>query len=191
MQIIDGRQEADIVYSTHIADKMNKKGNYIHIDVGSGSTEISFISQTHEIHTNSFNIGTVRILKNNDLKSEWDEMRKWLKATSKNFPGVQGIGSGGNINKIFKVLRKKENKPITYKNIKAVYNEISSYNIEDRIKILGIRPDRADVIIPAMNIYISVMKWAGLKKIFVPQIGLSVGIIHVLYERYKTKYGKI
>lgn len=191
VEVINGNQEADIIYSTHIADNMNKNGNHLYVDVGGGSTEISFISKSNEIESNSFDIGTVRILQNHDLKSEWNDMRKWLKTTSTKFKRLQGIGSGGNINKIFKMLRKKENKPVTYKNIKTVYEEISSYSIEDRIKMLGIRPDRADVIIPAMNIYLSVMKWAGIKKIYVPQIGLSDGIIHVLYEKHKKKYGKI
>ena len=191
VEIIDGKQEAHIIYSNHIEENMNKNGNYIYIDVGGGSTDISFISKTNIVETNSFNIGTVRILKNQDLKSEWNNMKNWLKPTSKKFKNIRGIGSGGNINKIFKMLRKKEDKPITYKNIKSVYDEISSYNIEDRIKILGIRPDRADVIIPAMNIYLSVMKWVGLKRIYVPQIGLSDGIINVLYNKHKKKYGKI
>lgn len=191
VQIINGKQEADILYSTHTANKIRNKGNYLYIDVGGGSTEISFISNSKELESNSFNIGTVRMLKNHDLKSEWKDMKKWLKENSNNFKRIQGIGSGGNINKVFKMLRKKEDKPVTYKNIKTVYDEISSYNIEDRIKKLGIRPDRADVIIPALNIYLSVMRWAGIKKIYVPQIGLSDGIIHVLYEKHKKKYGKI
>ena len=191
VEIIDGKREADIIYSNHIAEKMKKNKNYVYIDVGGGSTEISFISKSKVVTSNSFNIGTVRMLKSQDLKSEWNKMRKWLKATSVDFKGVRGIGSGGNINKIFKMLRQKEEKPISYNQIKKVYDEISSYNIEDRIKLLGIRPDRADVIIPAMNIYLSTMKWVGLKKIFVPQIGLSDGIVHVLYEKHKKKYGKI
>ena len=191
VEIIDGYQEAEIIYSNHTAENLNKIGTYLYIDVGGGSTELTLISKAKVIQTHSLNIGTVRILQNQDLKSEWNDMKMWLKSISKKYKKIEAIGSGGNINKIFKMLRKKEGTPLNYKNIKNVYDEISSYSLEDRIKILKIRPDRADVIIPAISIYLSAMKWAGIKKLYVPQIGLSDGIIHVLYEKHKKKYGKI
>ncbi len=118
-------------------------------------------------------------------------MKDWLEQNSTKYKIISGIGSGGNINKIFKMALKEEDEPLTYKNIKSICKELKRFTYQQRITKLGLRPDRADVIIPAATIYISVMKWAGIKKLYVPQIGLSDGIIHVLYEEYKRKQSNI
>lgn len=187
LEIIDGKKEADIIYSNQIAETLDKKGNYLYIDVGGGSTELTLISETSIINSQSFNIGTVRSLKKKDLKSEWTNMEKWLKQNTSQYTSISGIGSGGNINKIFSISGIKEGKPLQLKNIKKIFNELSSHSLKDRITKLGLRPDRADVIIPAAKIFISVMKWAKIKSLYVPQVGLSDGIIHVLYEKEKRK----
>ena len=187
LEIIDGKKEADIIYSNHIAENLDKKGNYLYIDVGGGSTELTLISKTRIANSQSFNIGTVRFLKKKDLKSEWNKMEKWLKENESQYSSIEGIGSGGNINKIFSISGIKAGKPLQLKTIKKIFNELNSHTLEERITKLGLRPDRADVIIPAANIFISVMKWAKIKNLYVPQVGLSDGIIHVLYEKQKRK----
>jgi len=189
LSIIDGKKEADIIFSNHIAEKLDITHSYLYIDVGGGSTELTFFSKrdNNKMLSKSFNIGTVRILNDLVAKESWKEMKQWIKKNSKIFDKVSAIGSGGNINKIFRLSLEKENKPLSYKNLKEINSFLNSYSFEERIKILGLRPDRADVIIPAAGIYLSVMKWGKIKEIFVPQIGLADGLIHILYERYKRK----
>jgi len=187
LEIIDGKKEADIIYSNQIAEKLDKKGNYLYIDVGGGSTELTLISKSRIISSQSFNIGTVRFLKKKDLKSEWTKMEKWLKENAGLYTSIDGIGSGGNINKMFRMSGIKDGEPVLLKDIKKIFNELKTYSLEERITKMGLRPDRADVIIPAANIFISVMKWAKIKKLYVPQVGLSDGIIHILYEKQKQQ----
>lgn len=187
VEIIDGKREAEIIYENHIAERLNPKENYLYIDVGGGSTELTLISNTEIINSQSFDIGTVRILEDKVTKKHWQEMQRWLEQNTSSYKSISGIGSGGNINKMFKMALKGGDDPLTYKNIKNICKELKTYTYEQRITKLGLRPDRADVIIPAAKIYISVMKWAGIKKLYVPQIGLSDGIIHVLYEEQKRK----
>lgn len=186
VEIIDGKREADIIYSNHIAETLDPKGNYIYIDVGGGSTELTLISKSEIVDTESFTLGTVRILKNRHKESEWKRMKKWLKKHTSSYPGLMSIGSGGNINKIYSLSGKKLGKPLSYKKIKKMYEELSFYSYEERIKKFGLKSDRADVIIPASNIYLSVMKWANIKKMYVPEIGLADGVIHLLYEKQKN-----
>jgi len=185
LEIINGKKEADIIYSNQIAEKLDKKGTYLYIDVGGGSTELTLISQSRIASSQSFNIGTVRFLKKKDLKSEWTKMEKWLKENTGLYTSIAGIGSGGNINKIFRISGIKEGKPLLLKNLKKIFNELNAHTLEERITKMGLRPDRADVIIPAANIFLTVMKWAKIKSLYVPQVGLSDGIIHVLYEKQK------
>ncbi|NIR49184.1 exopolyphosphatase [candidate division KSB1 bacterium] len=190
LEIVDGKREAEIIYCNRIADMLSKKKSYLYIDVGGGSTEITLIAKNDIVTSHSFNLGTVRILNHLVSKSEWQELKQWLKQHTKDYQPLAGIGSGGNINKMFDLSRKKRGKPLTYKKIKKIHNYVNSYSFEDRIKVLRLKPDRADVIIPASKIFVSVMKWAKIKRIYVPQIGLSDGIIHVLYDRYKQGNSK-
>ena len=187
VEIIDGKREAEIIYANHIAEKLNPKKNYMYIDVGGGSTELTLISSSRVINSQSFNIGTVRILEDKVKKSQWQKMKVWVDKITADYHYIGGIGSGGNINKMFKMSLKDKEEPLTYKNIKSIYKILNSYSFEDRITKLGLRPDRADVIIPAAKIYLSVLKWADIKKLYVPQIGLSDGIIHILYDKQKRK----
>ena len=187
LEIIEGQKEADIIYANHFEEKLDNDKPYLYIDVGGGSTEITIFSKNQSITSNSFNIGTVRLLHGLVPDEAWKAMQRWVTAIANEFPGLIGIGSGGNINKIFAMSRIKEDKPISYKKLKEFYKYLNTFSLDERIKILGLRPDRADVIIPAAEIFTSVMKWAKVKMMYVPQIGLSDGLIHLLYERHKAR----
>jgi exopolyphosphatase / guanosine-5'-triphosphate,3'-diphosphate pyrophosphatase len=187
IEIIDGKVEASLVFSNHIEELLNPKYAYLYIDVGGGSTELTLYFNQKVIAARSFNIGTVRMLFNKDEKEEWEEMRAWLKRSTVGIHPLNAIGSGGNINKIFKMANKKETKHLTYEKLKGQFEMLSSYTYEERIERLGLKPDRADVIVPAAKIFLTVMKTADIDKIYVPQIGLSDGIIHELYDTHKAK----
>ncbi len=185
LEIIDGKREAEIIYSNHVAEKLDKKGTYLYIDVGGGSTELTLISGAAIVNSHSFKLGTVRLLTQKIPKAEWQRMKDWLKENTSQYTSLKGIGTGGNINKILKMSLKVEGDTLSYKNIKKVYDQVNSYSFEDRISKLNLRPDRADVIIPATKIFLKVIKWTDIQDLYVPSIGLSDGIIHVLYERQK------
>jgi len=185
LEIIDGQREAEIIYSNHIAEKLDAKGNYLYIDVGGGSTELTLISSSAIVDSHSFKLGTVRLLKEKVPKTEWQVMKNWIKEISLDYPSIKGIGTGGNINKILKMSLKEDGELLSYKDIKKVSDLVNSFSYEDRISKLNLRPDRADVIIPATKIFLRTIKWANIKELYVPTIGLSDGIIHVLYEKQK------
>lgn len=184
ISIIDGKTEAELIYNNDITDDLPKDHSYLYIDVGGGSTELTLYSNGQRIKSNSFNIGTIRMLDHTVQPSEWDRLEQWIIEHTKKFHPLDAIGSGGNINKIFKLSARKEGKPISLKKIKEIYHFISQHTIEERISVLDMKPDRADVIIPASEIYMTIMKWAHIQEIHVPQIGLADGIVHVLYKRY-------
>ncbi len=187
VEIIDGKLEAALVFSNHIEELLNPKFAYLYIDVGGGSTELTLYFNQKVIAAKSFNIGTVRMLLNKDDKEEWEEMKAWLKRSTVGIHPLNAIGSGGNINKIFKMANKKETKHLSYDKLKGQYEMLCSYTYEERIERLGLKPDRADVIVPAAKIFLTVMKTADIDKVYVPQIGLSDGIIHDLYDVHKAK----
>lgn len=188
IDIIDGDREAELLYSNHIAEVLDSKTSYLYIDVGGGSTELTLISNKKRVASGSFNIGTVRILQNITSDAEWLRLKKWLKNCVDDYWPVVGIGSGGNINTVFKLSGKKQGKALSYKQIRTISDHLSSFSVEERVKNLGLKSDRADVIIPALDIFISVMKWGKISKIHVPVIGLLDGMIHVLYEKYKMQH---
>ena len=184
VEIIDGKLEAQLVFSNHIEELLNPKHAYLYIDVGGGSTELTLYHNQKVVAAKSFNIGTVRMLLNKVEKNEWEYMKEWIKKTTLGTRPLHAIGSGGNINKIFK-MTKKENKNLSYSKLKGIHDMLNSYTLEERIDVLGLKPDRADVIVHASKIFISIMKSADIEDIYVPQIGLSDGIIHDLYDRSK------
>ncbi len=184
IQIIDGKEEADIIFSNSISNKIAVSNNYLFVDVGGGSTEITLFSGGKVEQSHSFNIGTIRLMKKKVKKSEKDYMKKWLKDLSGKYNDLVIIGSGGNINRYFKISRKKEGKPLSYYHLLEMYDMISSFSYNDRIKVLGFNPDRADVIIPAGEVFLNIMKWTNVKQIYVPKIGLSDGIVKQLYKEY-------
>ncbi len=185
LEIIDGQREAEIIYSNHVAEQLDNKGNYLYIDVGGGSTEITLISDSVIVDSYSFKLGTVRLLEKQVPKTEWQKMKNWLKENTSDYPSIKGIGTGGNINKILKMSLIKDGEFINYKDIKRVSDLVNSYSYEDRISELNLRPDRADVIVPAIKIFMKALKWADINELYVPSIGIADGIIHVLHEKHK------
>jgi len=183
IQIIDGKTEAKIIASTDLKELIDGDKSYLYVDVGGGSTEFTFFSKGKIIDSRSYKIGTVRMLNNSDKenKKKFKEIEKWIKKTAKNLPHLALIGSGGNINSIFKHSGTPYGKPLSYIYMNAHYKFLKSMNYEERITELGLKPDRADVIIPATKIYLSAMKWSGATKIYVPKIGLADGIIRSLH----------
>ena len=182
VKIISGDDEATFIYENHIAEHLDKEHSYLYIDVGGGSTELTFFDQGKLMYKESFNIGTIRLLKNMVTDNAWDEMRDHLKKNTNSKLPMVAIGSGGNINKIFTLSKRKEGKPLSLDLLKDYFKELSSVTLEERIKIYKLKEDRADVIVPALQIYINVMRWANIDQIYVPKIGLADGLIQHLYE---------
>ena len=187
IEIIDGKTEAQIIYYNHIEEHLDHDQNYLYIDVGGGSTELTLFVKNKVVASQSFNIGTIRLLHDQVSKETWTDFKEWIREKTKALDSLTAIGSGGNINKLFKMADKKENKPLTFSKIQENYYFLKEFSVEQRITILGLNPDRADVIVPASKIFLTVMKTAGIDKIIVPQIGLSDGIVHLLYEQYKLQ----
>ncbi|MBS1760357.1 MAG: exopolyphosphatase [Bacteroidetes bacterium] len=185
IEVISGQDEAAYIYENHIAENMNKEESYLYIDVGGGSTELTFFSDGKVVFKESFNIGTIRLLKNQVTDEQWDKMKNYVKSKTKNLHHITAIGSGGNINKIFSLSKKKPGKPLTLELLRDYYKELSAITLEERIKLYRLREDRADVIVPALLIYISIMRWADATNIFVPQIGLADGLIQALFNEVK------
>jgi exopolyphosphatase / guanosine-5'-triphosphate,3'-diphosphate pyrophosphatase len=185
IEVIDGDMEANLIYENHVAENMDKDHSYLYIDVGGGSTEISFFSNGFLTYKKSYNIGTIRLLKNMVQNHEWDELKNALKAVTKGHKTVMAIGSGGNINKVFSISKRKEGKTLPLDLLKEYYKEMEPLSISQRIAKYNFRDDRADVIVPALLIYINVMKWAGADEISVPKIGLADGLVKHLWEEVK------
>ncbi|MGI4022471.1 MAG: hypothetical protein ACRYFA_13275 [Janthinobacterium lividum] len=183
LEIVGGQIEANIIYASHFEEKLDKRKNYLYIDVGGGSTELSFFSDNVLVASQSFNIGTIRILDNQDKDETWKEMERFIQSNTKSYKDITGIGTGGNINKLFKLAEEKEGKPLAYNKLKSLHHHLSSYSLKDRIYILGLNQDRADVIIPAALIFLTVMRWSNIKNIFVPKVGMVDGIIQLLIEK--------
>lgn len=184
IEIISGNTEAGLIYENHIAENKSNGNSYLYIDVGGGSTEISIYQKGKLTYKNSFNIGTIRILKNQVTDNQWDEMRTKIKQeTNDKSSKMIAIGSGGNINKVFSLSKKKEDKPLHIEALRNYHKELSSVDLRERMQLYKLKEDRADVIIPALLIYINVMKWAGVEEILVPKIGLADGLIANLYEK--------
>ena len=182
-QIVEGQTEANIIYSTHIAESLELDKNYLYIDVGGGSTELSIFTKGKVEVSRSFSIGTVRMLDNADTQEEWDEMNKWIKANTRIYKNLIGIGTGGNINKLFRLSNQKDGSPLSFSVLNDMYLNLRSYSLKERITLMKLNPDRADVIVPASEIYLSVMKWASVKQIYVPRVGMADGIIQVLIDK--------
>lgn len=187
IEVISGDMEANLVYENHVAENMDKDHSYMYIDVGGGSTEISFFSNGKLLYKKSFNIGTIRLLKNLVTDEEWEEMKEQIKNATRGQKEVVAIGSGGNINKVFSMSKKKDGKPLQLELLRDYYRELDAVPVEDRIFRYNLRSDRADVIVPALLIYINAMRWAGAVDIYVPKIGLADGLIQHLYAEMKEK----
>lgn len=187
IELISGSDEASFIYENHVAENLDKEHSYLYIDVGGGSTELTFFSNNKLVFKDSFNIGTIRILKNKVSEETWDEMKNDIKEKTKGHKEVIAIGSGGNINKVYSLSKRKDTKPLALELLRDFYKELSNVSLEDRIHIYNLREDRADVIVPALQIYVNVMRWAGATEIYVPKIGLADGLVQHLWEEIKLK----
>jgi len=187
LEIVEGQREANIIYASHIEESLDRKKDYLYIDVGGGSTELSVFSKGEMVASRSFNLGGIRILDNQDKDETWADMKEWVKHQAQTNKNLSGIGTGGNINRLFKMADQKDGTAITFLKLKSIYDYLNSFSLKDRINVLGLNQDRADVIIPAAEIYLSVMKWGGVKQIFVPRVGLVDGIIQLLIDKNFTE----
>jgi exopolyphosphatase/guanosine-5'-triphosphate,3'-diphosphate pyrophosphatase len=183
LNIVEGQMEANIIYSSHIERILDPKKNYLYVDVGGGSTEMSIFAAGECIASRSFNIGTIRILDKKVTQESWTDAKNWIKTHTHNLTDISAIGTGGNINKLYRLAKIKEGNPISTKKLSELYTYLSSFNLTQRINDLGLKPDRADVILPACEIYTNLFKWAGIKKTYVPSVGMVDGIIQLLIEK--------
>jgi len=170
IEIISGSDEASFIYENHVAENLDSDHSYLYIDVGGGSTELTFFSNNKLVFKDSFDIGTIRLLKNKVSDEKWNEMKNHIKEKTKDHKQVTAIGSGGNINKVFSLSNRKDSKPLPLELLRDYYKELNNLSLSERIKIYSLREDRADVIVPALQIYVNVMKWANATEIYVPQM---------------------
>lgn len=187
INIIDGETEAKVIHANRLIEKYDYKNGYLYIDVGGGSTELSFFGPNMESFSESYKLGTVRSLSSAINPKEWDRLKFDLKELRKKFKGeIIAIGSGGNINRLFKLSGIKEGKVLSVKKLKELHDYVSSMSYDERTLKLGLNTDRADVIVPAGELYIYICKQLDIKSMLVPKIGLSDGIIKELYEEYMS-----
>jgi exopolyphosphatase / guanosine-5'-triphosphate,3'-diphosphate pyrophosphatase len=187
IEIIEGGLEAEIIYSNHIEEHLENNSSYLYIDVGGGSTELTLFSKGKMITSRSYNIGTIRMLHDRVTREQWRDYKDQVRKLAEGNKPMLAIGSGGNINKIFKLANKKENQLLSYARLKECSEYVQGFSYEERMSELKLNPDRADVIAPAFRIFLATMKAAEIDQIMVPQVGLSDGIIHLLYENYKKR----
>lgn len=188
IDIIDGQEEAKIIYNNHVEHMEDQKGNYMYVDVGGGSTEINLLSEGQLVCSRSYNIGTVRMLNNAVKDSEWERLKNDLAELAKSYPQTNIIGSGGNINKLYRLADKKNKKKMTMQVsvLQELHTRLKALSLEERMEQFGMKPDRADVIIPASEIFLTIASIIGASYIHVPVIGLSDGIIDELYLQNKN-----
>jgi exopolyphosphatase / guanosine-5'-triphosphate,3'-diphosphate pyrophosphatase len=182
IDIIDGKNEAAIIASSDLHSFIKPDQTYLYVDVGGGSTEFSLFHEGKLKASKSFKNGTVRLLNNMVNEVVWHEIEKWIKGLTLEFENIILIGSGGNINKIFKLSGKLQDQPLTFLYLNSQFQYLNSLSYEQRIAEMGLNTDRADVIIPAISIYLKAMKWSGATKIYVPKIGLADGIVKAMYS---------
>jgi exopolyphosphatase/guanosine-5'-triphosphate,3'-diphosphate pyrophosphatase len=186
IEIVSGKEEAEIIYGNNIVEYLDHEKNYLYIDVGGGSTELSLFHGKELIASRSFPIGTLKILNNQVNDEDWEFMKEWLAPLTKKYKRIYGIGSGGNINKLYKLYSDSKSGMIKKTDLENAFEDLTGSTFYERIKNLGLRPDRADVIIPAAEIFINICNWAGINNIYVPKFGVSDGLIHLVYQEYKS-----
>ena len=187
VKIIDGIEEAMLVCSIDNILKAETDTLSVYIDVGGGSTEISILRNHVLVDSESFQIGTIRMLSNKVEKEEWERMIEWLKLYKNDFGKLYLVGSGGNINKLSKLYSSQLDFSLSFRDLKKGFKKLNSLTVQQRIDKMGLRPDRADVIVPAAEIFLAIMKTMKSQYIHVPRIGLSDGLIYFLYKTYKEK----
>jgi exopolyphosphatase/guanosine-5'-triphosphate,3'-diphosphate pyrophosphatase len=187
IEVLPGHSEARIIYNTQVTEKLDENRPYIYIDVGGGSTEVSIFKKKEVIASKSFKIGTIRLLNGLVTIDKWIEMQDWVTLNSESMENLAGIGTGGNISKIFKIIKKPKNTPLFSSEIEGLYRELEPLSLEQRIRLYDMKTDRADVIVPAANIFRNVMSWANCEEIYVPKKGLADGITRMLFDEYMGK----
>jgi exopolyphosphatase/guanosine-5'-triphosphate,3'-diphosphate pyrophosphatase len=186
IETIAGRVEAELIVNTFWTQDLLKDRSYLYIDVGGGSTELTWLEQGRRVKSASFKVGTVRSLKGKVNPGVWDEMQAFLADLRAQHGHLMAIGTGGNINRIFKENGNLFGEPLARADIQRQRDRIAAYSFEDRIKLLRLRPDRADVIIPAADIFLKVMAFAEIEEVFVPKVGLADGVV---FDLYMKQYG--
>jgi exopolyphosphatase/guanosine-5'-triphosphate,3'-diphosphate pyrophosphatase len=187
IEVISGSTEAAYIQESHIAENMDSANSYLYIDVGGGSTEVTMFSKGKLSFKQSFNVGTIRLLKGMINEAEWDDIKEYIKKNTKGLSNVIAIGSGGNINKVFSISKRKDGKSLPLQLLRDYYKELAGVSLHDRINKYKLREDRADVIVPALQIYINIMRWAEAEEIYVPKIGLADGLVQHLYAQLTAK----
>lgn len=187
IEIISGDEEASLVFENHSAEILDQTSSYLYIDVGGGSTELTFFENGKMVFEKSFNIGTIRLLNGLVTKEMWKEMEDSIHDNIVSEKSVSAIGSGGNINKIFSMSKTKDGKPMATSYLKKYYTELNDLSVKERMKKYNFREDRADVIVPALKIFNNVMHWAKISKIFVPRISVADGLIKSIYSEITGK----
>ncbi|MBK1897644.1 Ppx/GppA phosphatase family protein [Chryseobacterium paridis] len=187
IEIISGDEEATLVYENHVAEGLDKEFAYLYIDVGGGSTELTFYENDKMVYEKSFNIGTIRLLNNLVTADNWYEMKQEVKKNIISKKPIVAIGSGGNINKVFSMSKTKDGKPMSLAHLKKVHKEFDQMSIDERMTKHNLREDRADVLAHALKIFNSVMAWSDINRIFVPKISVADGLIHNIYAQLHEK----
>lgn len=182
IEVITGELEAEIIYENHVAELLDDDQSYLYIDVGGGSTELTLYHKSELILQKSFNIGTVRLLAGKNKDENWQELKETLKMLFRKYGKLTGIGSGGNINKLFSIIGVKNSTSLTSASISETYSEMQLLSVEERMLKYKIKKERAEVILPALTIYHNILKWGGITEVHVPKIGLADGLIHHLYD---------
>jgi exopolyphosphatase/guanosine-5'-triphosphate,3'-diphosphate pyrophosphatase len=183
IDVISGELEAEIIYENHVAEILDPNQSYLYIDVGGGSTELTFYHRSEVVFQRSFNVGTIRFLTAHLDDSVWQEMKKFLREFGKEYKNVTAIGSGGNINKLVSLANEKSSKILTQQVIRDMHKELEALSVEERMHRYRLKRDRADVIVPALLIYNYILKWAEIEEIYVPKIGLADGLIRHLQDQ--------
>lgn len=182
VNLFDGARIADFIGLNRM-DQRFKASACLYIDVGGGTTDVALLADGQIVAHNAFDIGIVRIQQGLVKQEEWEAFHHWIKTKTRGYRPLSGVGAGGNINKIFKFTRKRRENPLSFDKLKQIYQALESLSVEERMVRLGLRPDRADVIVPATKVFLKVMKWASIDKLYVPKIGLADGMIHWLYRQ--------
>ena len=188
INVIDGAREAELINDV-VVQSLHPQKNYLHIDVGGGSTELNIYCNREKLASKSFKIGSVRLLEGKEKESDWDKMKQWISSQIVSMDGpIYAVGTGGNISKLYNISSEvNESKTMTMEELKKIAAYVSSFTFEERVHKLRLNTDRADVIVPASSIYLAAMECAGCPSIFVPDLGLKDGILQMLYDRYKAR----
>ena len=187
VEIIDGTKEAEIISNSKISEFINTQKTFLFVDVGGGSTEFTFINEGNHVVSKSFKIGTVRLINNLIDNRVWIGIENWIKKNSMKYEKITLMGSGGNINKLFKLSNIKEGKPLSKIKLSQLFKQLEKLNYEERVLKFELNPDRADVIVPAARIYLKALEWSGGQKIYVPRFGLSDGMIKYMYKSFNSR----